>query len=81
MQTESIRSPYDGSVVGEMPVCSQADVDRSIERAQRGYQAMRRLPRFVRADILDRAAGLVRAQRTTGPVELLVHRTRVRARR
>lgn len=63
MQTETIRSPYDGSVVGEMPVCSQADVDRSIERAQRGYQAMRRLPRFVRADILDRAAGLVRARR------------------
>ena len=29
----------------------------------------------------DLAAGLVRAQGTTGPIELLVHRTRVRARR
>jgi ABC-2 type transport system ATP-binding protein len=33
------------------------------------------------AALADLAAGLVRAQRTTGPVELLVHRTRVRARR
>ncbi|MFN9774615.1 MAG: aldehyde dehydrogenase family protein [Burkholderiales bacterium] len=63
MQTEPIRSPYDGTVVGEMPVCGQADVERAIERAQRAYRTMRTLPRFVRADILARAAALVKARR------------------
>lgn len=63
MQTEPIRSPYDGSVVGEMPVCDHADIERSIARAQRAYHVMRKLPRFVRADILARASALIRERR------------------
>lgn len=63
MQTETIRSPYDGSPVGEMPVCLAEDVELAIGRAQRAFEVMRKLPRFARADILDRAAGIVRSRR------------------
>jgi len=63
MATESIRSPYDGTVVGEMPVSSAQDVEGAIGRAQAAYQVMRKLPRFVRADILARAAALIRGRR------------------
>lgn len=63
MNTETIRSPFDGSPVGEMPVCAEADVERAIGRAQDAFQVMRRLPRFARADILDRAAAIVRRRR------------------
>jgi len=63
MTHEFIRSPYDGSVVGEMPVSSADDVERAIGRAERAYQVMRKLPRFVRADILARAATLIRGRR------------------
>lgn len=63
MQTESIRSPYDGSVVGEMPVSGADDIERSIERAGKAFHVMRKLPRFVRADILARASELIRSRR------------------
>ncbi|MCZ4311940.1 aldehyde dehydrogenase family protein [Comamonadaceae bacterium G21597-S1] len=63
MQTESILSPYDGSVVGEMPVSSAQDIESAIGRAQQAYQTMRKLPRFVRADILARASDLLRERR------------------
>ncbi|HRO60579.1 MAG TPA: aldehyde dehydrogenase family protein, partial [Burkholderiaceae bacterium] len=60
---EAILSPYDGSKVGDMPVCSAEDIERSIGRAQAAYQVMRKLPRFARADVLVRAAEIVRARR------------------
>jgi acyl-CoA reductase-like NAD-dependent aldehyde dehydrogenase len=60
---ETIRSPYDGSPVGEMPVADAAAVEAAIVAAERGYQVMRKLPRFVRADILMRAADILRARR------------------
>jgi len=63
MQTESILSPYDSSVVGEMPVSSAQDVEAAITRAAQAYQTMRKLPRFVRADILARASELLRERR------------------
>jgi len=62
-RTEAIRSPYDGRVVGEMPVSDAAEVEAAIERARVAFETTRRLPRFVRADILDRAAALVEARR------------------
>jgi acyl-CoA reductase-like NAD-dependent aldehyde dehydrogenase len=60
---EPIRSPYDGRIVGEMPVASAGDVEAAIEAAQRGFQVMRKLPRFVRADILQRASEILLARR------------------
>ena len=61
---ESILNPFDGSVVGEMPVAGEAEVEAAIQRAQRAFQIMRRLPRFNRADILDRAADILTRRRT-----------------
>jgi len=63
MTTEKILSPYDGRVVGEMPVASAEDIERSIARAQEAFATMRKLPRFVRADILQRAAEIIRERR------------------
>ena len=58
-----IRSPYDGLPVGQMPVSDEASVEAAIVAAGRGFQVMRKLPRFARADILARAADLLRARR------------------
>ena len=61
--TETIRSPYDNSPVGEMPVAGEADIEAAILRSQAAFQIMRRLPRFARADILARAADLLSRRR------------------
>jgi acyl-CoA reductase-like NAD-dependent aldehyde dehydrogenase len=63
MATEKILSPYDGRVVGEMPVASADDIERAIVRSQQAFQVMRKLPRFVRADILQRTAEIIRERR------------------
>jgi acyl-CoA reductase-like NAD-dependent aldehyde dehydrogenase len=60
---EAIRCPFDGHVVGEMPVAGEAEVEAAIERAISAFAVMKRLPRFVRADILERAAALIEARR------------------
>lgn len=65
METAEILSPFDGSVVGHMPVASAADIEAATARAQQAFEVMRKLPRFVRADILERAAGLLRERRET----------------
>lgn len=63
MKSEEILSPYDGSVVGLMPVAGEQEVENATVRAGQAYDVMRRLPRFVRADILARAATLLRERR------------------
>ncbi|MGL4285786.1 MAG: aldehyde dehydrogenase family protein [Phreatobacter sp.] len=60
---EVIRSPFDGSAVGEMPVADEAAVEAATVAAGRAFETMRRLPRFARADILDRAADILRRRR------------------
>ncbi|WP_213773738.1 aldehyde dehydrogenase family protein [Bradyrhizobium sp. dw_78] len=62
-RVDLIRSPYDGSIVGEMPIADESAVEAAIVTAQRGFETMRRLPRFVRADILQRASEILRARR------------------
>lgn len=61
---ETIRSPYDGTPVGRMPVADEAAVEAAIVAAERGFRIMRKLPRFARADILVRAADILKARRT-----------------
>ncbi|MDT3678795.1 MAG: aldehyde dehydrogenase family protein [Burkholderiaceae bacterium] len=63
MQTEAILSPYDGTVVGHMPVSGEPEIEAAIGRAQRAFKTLKRLPRFARADVLDRASLLVRKRR------------------
>ena len=59
MAVEPILSPYDGTVVGEMPVSEAADIELAIGRAQKAFEQLKQMPRFVRADILERAAQLI----------------------
>ncbi|MGP8434290.1 aldehyde dehydrogenase family protein [Paraburkholderia fungorum] len=61
--TDAVRSPYDGAVVGYMPIADADAVERSIERTQAAFEIMRQLPRFTCADILQRAADLIESRR------------------
>ncbi len=63
VQTDKILSPFDGSVVGEMPISSSEDVQAAIHRSMAAYEVLRKLPRFVRADILQRAAEILKRDR------------------
>jgi acyl-CoA reductase-like NAD-dependent aldehyde dehydrogenase len=57
-----VRNPYDETVVGEVPVASEAVVDAAIASAESGAEEMRRLPAHARAEILSRAARLLSEQ-------------------
>ena len=56
---ETILSPYDERPVGEMPISDASDVEAAVRAARKGFEVMRRLPRFIRADILERTAEIV----------------------
>jgi glyceraldehyde-3-phosphate dehydrogenase (NADP+) len=55
-QYDEIRSPYDSSVIGKMPLSTADDIEDAICAAEKAFQVLRQLPRFARADILCRAA-------------------------
>jgi len=54
-----VRNPYDQSVVGEVPACGAAEVNEAVGAAQEALAAGA-FPQFRRAQVLDRAAGLLR---------------------
>src|SRR5262245_9922441 len=57
----TLRSPYDGAELATVPVCDGRDVDRAVHA---GVAAMSEpLPRWQRAEILDRAAAALQAER------------------
>ena len=56
MPTSSICSPYNGRVIGEMPLAGEVEVEAAMAAAVSAFHKLRRLPRFVRADILQRAS-------------------------
>ncbi|MGI9111631.1 MAG: aldehyde dehydrogenase family protein [Gaiellaceae bacterium] len=56
---EDVRNPFDGEVVGSVPVATAADARAAIDAAVDGAAAMRRLSAWERNEILRRAAGLV----------------------
>lgn len=56
---EEVRSPYDGSVVGEVPTAGPADVELALAAAVRGAATWRRTPAHERMNILLKAAQLV----------------------
>ena len=63
MKTVKIFSPYNQAIVGEMPESESQDIESAIQRSQAAFQVMRKLPRFVRADILMRASEGLKARR------------------
>jgi acyl-CoA reductase-like NAD-dependent aldehyde dehydrogenase len=54
-----VRAPYDGALLGRVPVCGADDVAAAVA-ASRAAMADRPLPPWERAAILDRAAALLR---------------------
>jgi glyceraldehyde-3-phosphate dehydrogenase (NADP+) len=59
---EEVRSPFDGAVVGVVPVAGAADADLAVAAAVEGARVMRRLSAWERAEILRRAADLIDAE-------------------
>jgi acyl-CoA reductase-like NAD-dependent aldehyde dehydrogenase len=57
-KTEEVTSPYDGSVVGTVPVGSVRDVEAAFAAAEHGAAVWRRTPAHERMRILMRAADL-----------------------
>lgn len=57
-----VRSPYDGSAVGEVAVATAADVEAAVAAAERGAAIWRRTPAHERVAILNRAADLADAR-------------------
>jgi acyl-CoA reductase-like NAD-dependent aldehyde dehydrogenase len=60
--TITVRSPYDDSVIGEIPAMSADDVDRAVAVAKKALHD-NPLPLWKRADILDKAAARLTARR------------------
>lgn len=58
----AVRSPYDGSTVGEVAVAGAADVEAAISAADRGAAVWRRTPAHERVAVLQRAADLLDAR-------------------
>jgi glyceraldehyde-3-phosphate dehydrogenase (NADP+) len=58
MKLEDIKSPFDGSVVGQVPVATIADVDTAITKAVSGADLWRHTPAHIRSAILLKAATL-----------------------
>ncbi|MBM3679022.1 MAG: aldehyde dehydrogenase family protein [Actinobacteria bacterium] len=58
---EEVRSPFDGEVVGTVPVAGAEDAAAAIAAAVDGAQAMRQLTAYERTEIVRRAADLVEA--------------------
>jgi len=56
---EAVRSPFDGEVVGVVPVAGAEDAERAVGAAVEGARAMRRLSPWERSEILRRAADLL----------------------
>ena len=63
---EEVTSPFDGAVVGTVPVATVEDVDAALAAAQGGAEVWRRTPAHERMRVLLRAAGLAdeRAEET-----------------
>lgn len=59
-RTDTIRSPWNEEVVGEVSLGGPSDMDDAIGAAVEAFEVMRRLPVHRRADILERTAAGIR---------------------
>jgi acyl-CoA reductase-like NAD-dependent aldehyde dehydrogenase len=58
-----VRDKYTGEVIGEVPEARREDVEAAVAAAQEGAKAMAALPAWRRAEILLRAAGMIRERK------------------
>ncbi|QDT39169.1 aldehyde dehydrogenase family protein [Stratiformator vulcanicus] len=61
--TVEVTNPFDDSVIDEVPKASAADVDQALETLVNGAKAMRAMTAYRRAEILSKAADLMRQRR------------------
>lgn len=54
-----VRFPYDNSLVGEVFMASQDDMEAAIIAAQKGFEISRKLPTYKRAEILENLARIM----------------------
>jgi acyl-CoA reductase-like NAD-dependent aldehyde dehydrogenase len=54
-KTFEVRSPYDGSLIANVPLCDATDIDRAVAVAHAAHKAGA-MPQWKRAEILDKAA-------------------------
>ena len=59
-ETVAVRSPWDGSEVGRVPVATPDDVDRAVAKARDGARAMAELTNAERADLLWRIHAVIK---------------------
>lgn len=60
---QEIRNPGSGEVIDTVPLATLQDAERAVQAAQRGKEAMARLPAHARADILFRCAAAMEAEK------------------
>jgi len=58
MQLENVNSPFDGSVVGQVPVTKLSDIDSVISKSVKAADLWRHTPAHVRSAVLLKAAAL-----------------------
>jgi len=58
-----VRDKYTGEVIGTVPEARREDVEAAVAAAQEGAKAMAALPAWRRAEILLRAAGMIRERK------------------
>jgi succinate-semialdehyde dehydrogenase/glutarate-semialdehyde dehydrogenase len=61
--TRSVVNPATEEVVGQLPVATDSDIDRALAAAARAFPAWRQRTPLQRAEVLARAAGLLRERR------------------
>ena len=71
-QVDAITNPFDGSVVGEVSVATDADMDDAIAAATEAFEVTRRMPTHQRIAILSKAAEIL--ERRTEEVASLISR-------
>ena len=64
-QTLPVLNPATGETIGQCAVATQADLDRALEAAARGFTAWRKVPPFERGKVMRRAADLLRERADT----------------
>jgi acyl-CoA reductase-like NAD-dependent aldehyde dehydrogenase len=63
MKRLTVRTPFDGAIVGEAPLTALSELNAIEAAAQRGAAAMRSLTRYERASILRKASAMFTEQR------------------
>lgn len=59
-KSQDVFNPATGAVIGQVPLAERSDLDLALEGAQRSFAEWRRVPPSERAQILRRAAALMR---------------------